>query len=313
MYNTIKNRFISNFLVEDCILSETKIIFEFAGYELKLKGTVIKQKGFLEYENDMKEKSIPRFEKDESIKPNVEVAEKKTTPPKHISLEELNNYLKNPFKKDDMTEDEEYNLMLDGVEIGTVATRGSIIENACKYKYITENKGTFYITEKGKELMKALNELNIDMFKNKTVELSKVLKKVYKEELSKDEAMKIYSNDLESIINKAKGINVEKYDYKIEKEIIGICPRCKKNIYEGEKNYYCEGYKEGCKFTVWKNNKFFTDKGKKLTKAMVKKFLEGKKVKVNGFNKKDGSGKYDAYVSMEDTGTFVNFKLDFTK
>ena len=115
------------------------------------------------------------------------------------------------------------------------------------------------------------------------------------------------------MINNAKGINVDKYDYKTEKEIIGICPRCKKNIYEGEKNYYCEGYKEGCKFTVWKNNKFFTDKGKKLTKAMVKKFLEGKKVKVNGFNKKDGSGKYDAYVSMEDTGTFVNFKLDFTK
>ncbi|WWU66747.1 DNA topoisomerase (plasmid) [Clostridium baratii] len=313
VYNTIKNRFISNFLVEDCILSETKVIFEFAGYELKLKGTVIKQKGFLEYENDMKEKSIPRFEKDESIKPNIEVAEKKTTPPKHISLEELNNYLKNPFKKDDMTEDEEYNLMLDGVEIGTVATRGSIIENACKYKYITENKGTFYITEKGKELMKALNELNIDMFKNKTVELSKVLKKVYKKELSKDEAMKIYSNDLESMINNAKGINVDKYDYKTEKEIIGICPRCKKNIYEGEKNYYCEGYKEGCKFTVWKNNKFFTDKGKKLTKAMVKKFLEGKKVKVKGFIKKDGTGKYDAYVSMEDTGTFVNFKLDFTK
>lgn len=31
------------------------------------------------------------------------------------------------------------------------------------------------------------------------------------------------------------------------------------------------------------------------------------------FNKKDGNGTYNAYVIMEDTGTFVNFKLDFTK
>ena len=31
-----------------------------------------------------------------------------------------------------MTEDEEYNLMLKGVEIGTVATRASIIEKAIK-------------------------------------------------------------------------------------------------------------------------------------------------------------------------------------
>ena len=314
VYNTIVNRFLSNFLVENTILSETNIIFDFEGYLLKIKGTAIKQKGFLVFENDMKEKSIPNFEKGEIIEPNVEPVEKQTQPPKHITLPELNNYLKNPFKKDDMTDDEEYSLMLQGVEIGTVATRGDIIEKSCKNGYIVEKKGTFYIGEKGKELIKALNDLKIDMYKDKTVELSKILKKVYTQELTKDEAMKIYSQDLINIVNNAKAISVDKIELpKVEKEIIGKCPKCKKNIYESEKSFYCEGYKDNpkCNFTLWKNSKFFEDKGKKLTKTIAKALLKDNKAKVSGLKKKDGSGTYTAIISMEVGEKYTNFKMTF--
>ena len=87
-----------------------------------------------------------------------------------------------------MTEDEEYNLMLKGVEIGTVATRASIIEKAIKLGYIREDKGTFYIDNLGISLIDNLNKLNIDLYKEKTVELQKILKKVYKNEISKEKA-----------------------------------------------------------------------------------------------------------------------------
>lgn len=313
VYNIIKNRFLSNFLIEDCTLSETIVTFEFNQYEFKLKGTTIKQLGFLVYENDLKEKTIPNFSIGEEIKPNIELLEKFTQPPKHITLEELNNYLKNPFKKDCTSEDEEYKQMLEGVEIGTVATRGAIIERAKKLGYIIEKNNTFYIDKKGKQLIQALNELNIDMFKEKTVELSKILKKVYRQELSKEEALNIYSKDLRGIIESAKAVNVEKVEVKkAEKEIIGKCPKCGKNIYESEKLFYCEGFKE-CTFKIFKNNKFFEDRGKKVTKTIVKSLLKTNTAKVKGFKKKDGSGTYDAIVNMSLNGNYVNFNLSFEK
>lgn len=314
VYNIIKNRFISNFLIEDTILEETKIIFKLGSLEFNLKGTVIKSLGYLKYENDLKEKSIPKFEIGEELKSNILVSDKITQPPKHITLEELNNYLKNPFRKSEMSEDEEYNLMLSGCEIGTVATRASIIEKAIKLGYIKENKGTFYIDNLGINLINTLNKLDINLYKEKTVELQKILKQVYKNEISKEEALEFFSIDLSRMINNAKQIEVEKIETpKIEKEVIGKCPKCGKNVYESEKSFYCEGFKEEtkCNFALWKNNKFFEDKGKKITKTIAKSLLSKEKANVKGFKKKDGSGTYDATVVMSLNGDYVNFKLEF--
>ena len=314
VYNIIKNRFISNFLIEDTILEETDIIFKISEYEFKLKGTVIKSLGYLKYENDLKEKSIPRFEIGEELKPNIFVSDKVTQPPKHITLEELNNYLKNPFKKSEMSEDEEYNLILKGVEIGTVATRASIIEKAIKLGYIREDKATFYIDKLGIDLINTLNKLDIDLYKNKTVELSQTLKQVYKNEISKEKALEFFCMDLSRMINNAKQIEVKKIETpKVEKEVIGKCPKCGKNIYESEKSFYCEGFKDEpkCNFTLWKNNKFFSDKGKKITKTIAKSLLSKSKVNVKGFKKKDGSSTYDATVIMSLNGDYINFKLEF--
>lgn len=314
VYNIIKNRFISNFLKEDTILEETTIIFNFGEHELKLKGSVVKSLGYLKFENDLKEKTLPRFEIGEQLQYNILASEKTTQAPKHINLEELNNYLKNPFKKSDMTEDEEYNLMLSGCEIGTVATRASIIEKAINLKYIKEDKGTFYIDSLGISLIETLNKLNIDLYKEKTVELQKMLKKVYKNEISKEKALEFFSMDLSNMINNAKQIEVNKIETrKVEKEIIGKCPKCGKNVYESEKSFYCEGYKDEpkCSFTLWKNNKFFEDKGKKVTKTIAKSLLTKNKASVKRLKKKDGTGTYDATVVMSLNGAYVNFKLEF--
>lgn len=126
--------------------------------------------------------------------------------------------------------------------------------------------------------------------------------------------MKMYSQDLINIVNNAKSISVDKIEVpKVEREIIGVCPKFKKNIYESEKSFYCEGYKDNpkCNFTLWKNSKFFEDKGKKLTKATAKALLKDNKAKVNGLKKKDGSGTYTAIISMEVGEKYTNFKMTF--
>ncbi|MDM0935703.1 DNA topoisomerase [Clostridium perfringens] len=315
VYNTIKNRFISNFLVEETLLDRTIIKIEVGDLEFSLKGDVIVQKGFLEYEPMKKEEdTLPNLNIGDKLNTDFKAVEKVTKAPAKMTTEMLSNYLKNPFKNE-FTDDEEedYKAILEGLEIGTEATRTGIIENAKKYEYISENKSVLSIEPKGIKLIEILDKLNIDLYKEKTVEFSKILKKVYKDEIKIDVAIEIFSNELREIFNNSKDTFIEKVE--IEREVIGKCPRCGKNIYEGKNNFYCEGYKDEpkCQFTMWKEDKFFKDKGKKLSKAGAKSLLAGKKVKMTGLKKKDGTGTYYAYVVLNDTGKYVNFKLDFNK
>lgn len=315
VYNTIKNRFISNFLVEETLIDRTIIKIEVGDLEFSLKGDVVVQKGFLEYEPMKKEEdTLPNINIGDKVNTDFKAVEKVTKAPAKMTTEMLSNYLKNPFKKELIDDDEEdYKAILEGLEIGTEATRTGIIENAKKYEYISENKSVLSIEPKGIKLIEILDKLNIDLYKEKTVEFSKILKKVYKDEIKIDAAIEIFSNELREIFNNSKDTFIEKVE--IEREIIGKCPRCGKNIYEGKNNFYCEGYKDDpkCQFTMWKEDKFFKDKGKKLSKAGAKSLLAGKKVKMTGLKKKDGTGTYDAYVVLNDTGKYVNFKLDFNK
>ena len=75
-----------------------------------------------------------------------------------------------------------------------------------------------------------------------------------------------------------------KRDYKSEKTILGHCPLCGKDIIESNKSYYCSGYKEGCKFSIWK-----TISGKKISKTNAKQLLEkGITTEIKGFKSKSG-------------------------
>lgn len=56
------------------------------------------------------------------------------------------------------------------------------------------------------------------------------------------------------------------------KSSIGLCPVCKKEIYEGKKNYYCSGYKNGCTFSIWKDVA-----GASVSKDDVSKLIAGNK------------------------------------
>ncbi|MPU17876.1 DNA topoisomerase III, partial [Acinetobacter baumannii] len=317
VYNTIKNRFISNFLVEETLIDRTIMTIKVGENSFELKGDVIKQEGFLKYEPMSKSKNdnevtLPKLAVGDKVNIDFKAIAKKTKSPSKLTTEMLSNYLKNPYKNElSENEDDDYKAILEGVEIGTEATRTGIIENAKKYSYISENKSTLSIEPLGIKLIETLNKLNINLYKDKTIELSKSLKKVYKNEIEISKAVEMAAIELKEIISNGKNIEIEKV--KVEKEVIGKCPRCGKNIYESDKSFYCEGFKDDpkCGFSIWKENKFFKDKGKKVTKSMAKSFLQGKSVKVKGLKKKDGSGTYDANISIDDTGKYVNFKMSF--
>ena len=94
-------------------------------------------------------------------------------------------------------------------------------------------------------------------------------------------------------------------------ESLGICPRCGNKVYEGNSGYHCSD--RSCGFSMWKRSKFWVSKKKALTRDMVASLLKDGKVEVKGLYSPKTNKKYDATVLLDDTGEFVNFKLEFEK
>lgn len=324
LYDVIKNRFLANFCSEKAIVNQVKVTLSILDeYIIELSGQTVIELGYLQYENNVSEKTIPKFKIGEILNTKYAVEEGKTQPPKNVNIAELNNFMKNPFRKklkttgededDSLDDDEEYKNILAGLEIGTVATRAGIIENAKVYKYIKEVKGIFTIEPKGIYLMQQLEKLQVDMSKEKTASFGQMLKKISRNETTIDQCLENVKVDIFETVNRIKGTKVTTYSSSVEKEVIGKCPKCGKNIYESAKSFYCEGFKNTdnkCTFSLFKENKFFKDKGKLINKTIAKKLLKEGKVLVKGFKKKDGKGTYDAIVSMSFDEKYVNFKID---
>ena len=96
--------------------------------------------------------------------------------------------------------------------------------------------------------------------------------------------------------------------------VIGKCPRCGKNVVEGKKSFFCEGYydKPSCSFALWKNDRFFTNKRKELTKTVAAALLKNGRVSMTDLYSEKKGVSYDADVLLDDDGgKYVRFKLEF--
>lgn len=92
---------------------------------------------------------------------------------------------------------------------------------------------------------------------------------------------------------------------------IGKCPRCGLSVFEGKKGFFCES--RDCGFAMWKDSKFFTAKKKKLDAKIAAALIADGRISLsNLFSAKTGKT-YSATVVLENTGKYVNFKLDFGK
>ena len=311
IYKTVKNRFMANFTKEDTIINQTVIKINVGDEEFQLRGESVEKSGFLKFENIEFKNKLPNLKQGEEFDVDFKPIEKITTPPVKVNEEALSNYLKSPFSKDEKQEyendEEAYKLMMEGVEIGTEATRTGIIQNAIKVGYLSLKKQSFSIEEKGIKLIELLDKLNIDLYKEKNIEFSKSLKKIYNGQQTIDELLKDTEEKLQKIVKISNNTEIEAF--KSQKEIIERCPKCRGDILENSKSYYCGNYKSGCNFNLWKETNYFGQK-LKISKASAKKLIKGDKVPLK-LKSKEGK-EYEAYFTMKINGDYVNLeKGDF--
>ena len=257
VYKTILRRFAAVFCGEDCIAEKSEIKIELGSLEeFSLKGTVIVQKGWTKYDDyTKKDKILPNLNKGDSFEVNFVPAEKETNPPKHYTIETLNNYLKNPFRDEkanieDENDEEEYKAIFEGLELGTEATRTGIIDNARKSGYIDLKKDVYTILPGGRFLIEALQNMGISMDKYKTSELGKALKQVFRGEISVGDSVKLATNEIASVFApKPENSPYHKTDIGFMGDVAGRCPLCGADVVRTNFGYGCSAYRNGCKFS----------------------------------------------------------------
>ena len=97
--------------------------------------------------------------------------------------------------------------------------------------------------------------------------------------------------------------------FQSERVVIGKCPRCGEAVYEGKKNYYCGN--RACQFVMWKNDRFFEERGKTFTSKIAAALLKDGKAKVKGLRSMKTGKTYDGTVLLADTGgKYVNYRVE---
>lgn len=312
VYSTVFRRFAAVFCAEDCTAQKTELTVNVGGYEdFVLKGTVILEKGWMKYDDaNRKDKFLPKLKKGDEVNIDFKLCEKETSPPKHYTIETLNNYLKNPFREEKAAaadsenddDSEDYRAIFEGLELGTEATRTGIIDNAVKSGYIELKKDVYKILPGGEFLIESISYMNISMDKYKTSTLSKALKSVYHGRMTVDESVKLARDEISEVFNKKNTDLSDDADNGFYGDIVGKCPLCGCDVKKGRYSYGCTGYKSGCKFKV-----NLVVAKRVISVSNVKLLLEtGKSGLIKGFVSKAGTP-FDAYLKLDNDKTVFEF------
>ncbi|RDW18388.1 DNA topoisomerase III [Oceanobacillus arenosus] len=321
VYTAIKNRFIMQFMP----IAE----YEETSLKTKLVDTVLKglfvSKGKVQLVEGWKK--VEKIQSKDTILPFVqindpvslvgsEVTSHVTKPPKRHTEKTLLRVMETcgrSYKEEDS--EELLGSILTGFSIGTPATRAETIKKLKDVGYITTDSKNLLCTELGRDLVETfpVQELFDLEF---TGRLEKGLADIQKGKASKQEFLNIVfnftNNSVATIKDADERIINEVASPKISKEVLGTCPQCGGKIIEGYKGFGCSNWKNGCKFTIWKNDKYLAMMKKKPTKTMVKQLLSNKKAYVKGLTSKRGK-KFNAYLSYEKNpdNAYYSWKMEF--
>ncbi|MBQ6893806.1 MAG: topoisomerase C-terminal repeat-containing protein, partial [Clostridia bacterium] len=312
VYSTVFRRFVAVFCALECKAEKTEIKIVVGDLEeFTLKGTVILEPGWTKFDDySQKDKMLPPLEKGEAVNINFMPAEKETTPPKHYTIETLNNYLKNPFKEEkaaakegaEENDEDDYKAIFEGLELGTEATRTGIIDNARKSGYIELKKDVYYILPGGEFLIQSLLQMGISMDKYKTSELGKALKQIFRGTMTIGGGVELAEREISEVFAKRELPLEDDFDDGFIGDEVEKCPFCGGVVRRTTFGYGCSNYKDGCKFGV---NRVIC--GRVISKKNIQLLLtEGKTSKIKGFISKAGKP-FDAVLRLENNGAKFDF------
>ena len=300
------------------IFEAVTAVFSCAGQEFTAKGKTVLAEGWKGFERrfmaTLKKKAdteddeenalsldVPPFAEGQTFdNPQVAVTEHFTTPPKPHNEASLLSAMERAGNEETDPDAERRGL-------GTPATRAAIIEKLVKGGFV-ERKGKQLIpTKSGIELVCVLPEVLTSP--QLTADWENNLTQIAKGNADPDSFMTGIETMTRELVNTYPFLSdKEKERFKEEKPVIGKCPRCGADIYEGRKNYYCAN--KDCAFTMWKNDRFFEERKVTFSPKIAAALLKDGKAKVKKLYSPKTGKTYDGTILLADTGgKYVNYRI----
>lgn len=197
--------------------------------------------------------------------------------------------------------------------LGTPATRAGTIEKLVRSGFVERSQKNLLPTDKGKALIRVMPDALRSA--KLTAQWEDQLGQVERGQLAPEAFMADITQMLTELVRTYSGVTVASAALsRSGRTVVGTCPRCGKNVVEGQKSFFCEGYHDtpSCGFALWKNDRFFTGKGKKLDRKTAAALLKQGRVRMTGLLSEKKGVLYDATVLLnDDGGKFVRYKLEF--
>ena len=289
-------------------------VFSCAGNEFTAKGKTVLVPGWKEidqrFRSTMKAdgeeeaeslNTLPELAEGQSFSVTANVSERFTSPPKAYTEDTLLSAMERAGAED-MPENSERK------GLGTPATRAAILEKLVQMGFVQR---------KGKQLVPTKDGINLAVVLPEsltspalTAEWENRLSEIAKGKADPDEFMAEIETQVRQLVKTYSCISADKQNlFQSERVIIGKCPRCGENVYEGKKNFYCGN--RGCQFVMWKNDRFFEQRKKAFTPKIAAALLKNGKAKVKGLYSEKTGKTYDATVLLADTGgKYVNYRVE---
>ena len=296
--------------------AETVVAVECAGAEFAAKGRTVKNHGWRaldaayraglkDAEPEIEDKALPELSEGQLLTVSSSaVKEGKTNPPRRFTEDTLLSAMQNAGNEEAPEDAERKGL-------GTPATRAGILEKLVATGFLERKKSKKTVqllpSHDAVSLITVLPEqLQSPLL---TAEWEYRLGEIERGELTPEEFMAGISAMLQELVRTYQVIKGTEYLFTPPREVVGKCPRCCGEVAELHNGFFCQN--EGCKFVIWKNNKWWELKRKQPTKAIVTALLKDGCARVTGLYSEKTGKTYDAIVVLDDNGEKTGYRLKF--
>ena len=304
---------------EEYLYEQTDITVKCQEHDFKARGKIPVQMGFKKVEKAFKQlcvktEPVEEKEKETSIPAGYEegmrlfpVKAEKTThytsPPKPFNEDTLLAAMETAGNKEFDSETEKKGL-------GTPATRASIIEKLVSSGYAQRKGKQILPSTEGKELVKVMPEYLKSAVM--TAEWENQLLMMEKGQITDTQFMGEITSLVRKILEVCREIpEEERRRFQTAREVIGKCPVCGCDVFEGKQNFYCSNRQ--CDFALWKENRFLGSMEKNLDKKMARELLDKACTHVKGLYSKKKDMKFDADLLLTLEDGKPRFHLEFPK
>ena len=304
---------------EEYLYEQTDITVKCQEQDFKARGKIPVQMGFKKVEKAFKQlcvktEPVEEKEKETSIPAGYEegmrlfpVKADKTThytsPPKPFNEDTLLAAMETAGNKEFDSETEKKGL-------GTPATRASIIEKLVSSGYAQRKGKQILPSTEGKELVKVMPEYLKSAVMS--AEWENQLLMMEKGQITDTQFMGEITSLVRKILEVCREIpEEERRRFQTAREVIGKCPVCGCDVFEGKQNFYCSNRQ--CDFALWKENRFLGSMEKNLDKKMARELLDKACTHVKGLYSKKKDMKFDADLLLTLEDGKPRFHLEFPK